>query len=86
MLPSADGLASGAYFPANFEGDDVFPDTSSYAASWEFTILYWTDLTPNGAWRLYVVDVTAGSVGEFSAGWDLELTVKQETRRHRNGG
>ena len=85
LLPSSDGLASGSYFPANFEGDDAFPDTSSYAFSWELTIPYWTDLRPNGAWRLYVVDVTAGSVGEFSAGWDLELSVKQEIRRRRNG-
>ncbi len=82
-LPDAAPLLAGIFQPANYEPGDSFPSagTSSPATG----LARFEGGSPNGQWKLYVVDDAFPDGGEFSGGWTLELTmeVDQENNRRR---
>jgi phosphodiesterase/alkaline phosphatase D-like protein len=78
-LTATGQIVSGTYKPTNVEpgenGElDSFPapaPAGPYAAPlWQFT-----NLPPNGAWSLYVVDDTTNDLGNISGGWSLTITT-----------
>ena len=81
-LPADGSLDSGIFRPTNADlSSDVFPapapaiDTNSALDTFD-------GLTPNGEWRLFVVDDAAGNTGSIDA-WELRMKVKVRTNHKR---
>ena len=82
VLPTT-APATGTYRPANYPNDanssdltDTFPSPGPGTLTDQPADLTVFNLTnPNGTWRLYVVDDTAGDVGSINGGWALLVTV-----------
>lgn len=75
-LPSTGGLSSGTFRPTNFDsGTDTFPSPAPAAGSNTTLSGAFNGLDPNGVWRLYIVDDSAGEVGNLSGGWCLNFTT-----------
>ena len=78
-------LVSGTYVPADNDapGNDAFPAPASGGSAppqdGAPALSAFDGTNPNGAWRLYVVDDTAGSAGLIADGWNL--TIKAKVRR-----
>ena len=74
-LPDTTQIVSGAYRPTNYSagGDpnDTFPPTS--ARSYSSSLAVFNNTSPNGLWKLYVVDDAAVDMGSIAGGWTLEL-------------
>jgi subtilisin-like proprotein convertase family protein len=78
-------LVSGAYVPTDNDapGNDAFPAPPSGGSAplqdGGSALSAFDGTNPNGAWKLYVVDDTLGSAGQFAGGWSL--TIKAKVRR-----
>jgi hypothetical protein len=78
-------LVSGAYVPTDNDapGNDAFPAPPSGGSAppqdGGSALSAFDGTNPNGAWKLYVVDDTIGSAGQFAGGWSL--TIKAKVRR-----
>jgi uncharacterized repeat protein (TIGR01451 family) len=65
-------LVSGTYNPINFGGADVFsPPAPSSGYGTNLGVFH--GLAANGAWRLFVIDDTAGFAGTIAGGWTLAV-------------
>jgi hypothetical protein len=77
---------SGTFKPVNFasSGADNFPGAPPPSGA---TALSTFDgINPNGAWRLFVSDDTAGGTpSEFSGGWTLEVEQKVKKKNQKKG-
>ncbi|MBK8430878.1 MAG: hypothetical protein IPL28_06100 [Chloroflexi bacterium] len=74
-LPLTGAISSGTYLPYNDGQGDIFtgvPASLTYDAT---TLATFNGISPNGDWRLHVVDDTAGNSGLLARGWCLELTM-----------
>ncbi len=83
LLPSGSQITTGTYKPTDYPGDgDGFP-TPAPAGPYGTTLSAFTttlasgDPNPNGDWKLYVIDDTAGDSGVISGGWSLSITTTQ---------
>lgn len=83
-LPDGSGLTSGSFKPADYGPSDNFPGIGGPPTTASLARLNGSN--PNGEWRLYVVDDDFPDAGSFSGGWDLELTVKLDKKKHKHGG
>ena len=77
-------LTSGTYRPADNDapGIDMFPAPaggSEPPQNGGSALSAFDATNPNGAWKLYVMDDTLGSAGQFAGGWSL--TIKAKVRR-----
>lgn len=78
-------LVSGTYTPTDNDatGNDAFPAPPSGGSAPPQdggpALSAFDGANPNGAWKLYVVDDTIGSAGQFAGGWSL--TIKAKVRR-----
>jgi subtilisin-like proprotein convertase family protein len=78
-------LVSGAYVPTDNDatGNDAFPAPpgggSAPPQDGGPALSAFDGTNPNGVWKLYVVDDTIGSAGQFAGGWSL--TIKAKVRR-----
>ncbi len=72
-LPDNTQIVSGAYKPTNYGSGDTFPAPAP-APSTSTTLDIFNGTSPNGVWRLYVVDDTGGDSGAINGGWCLDLT------------
>jgi hypothetical protein len=68
---------NGTYTPVNFAAvnADNFPAPSP-APGGGSALSVFDGSKPNGAWRLFVSDDTAGNAGQFSGGWSLKIKAK----------
>ena len=74
LLTSSGQIASGVFRPTNIGATDAFPAPAPggvYGAS----LTAFNGLSPNGTWRLYVVDDEGSDVGAMT-GWVLTLTTQ----------
>ena len=80
-LPDSDQLTSATYRPnqgtiADHGGclaPESFPDPAP-ASPYGTTLSVFDDSDPNGAWKLYVIDDSAGDTGSIS-GWSLDIST-----------
>jgi subtilisin-like proprotein convertase family protein len=86
-LPEGERMTSGTFRPTNYSSfpDDFAPPAPVLTGSAALSAFDGGD--PNGAWRLWVMDNKAGSVGDL-AGWALEITAEvdlKEKVKHKKG-
>jgi uncharacterized repeat protein (TIGR01451 family) len=72
-VPVTGPLVSGSYRPASYLSGITFPPPAP-AGSYSTTLDIFKDANPNGAWRLYVRDHTAGDNGSIT-GWSLTINA-----------
>ena len=77
-LPDAGPLASGTFKPTNSGLGDAFPAPAP-APSGGSALSVFNGTLPNGVWRLYVTDDSAGDAGSISGGWCLNITTVPAT-------
>jgi subtilisin-like proprotein convertase family protein len=71
-LPDNAPLASGAYKPTDFEPGDQFPAPAPQGVSGT-TLNNFFGISPNGVWKLYVVDDTGENSGSIAGNWSLDI-------------
>ena len=78
-----DGLATGAYQPGFFFGDDDFPDPAPLPSGNE-RLATFNGIDPNGSWQLFVMDCCEGSSGALIGGWELHITGTTKVKKHKS--
>lgn len=77
QIPSV--ITSGTYRPTDNAGtSDFFPGPAPLIPYHSFNgnlLSSFNGYSPNGEWRLFVVDSTVGSAGSISGGWSLDITT-----------
>jgi subtilisin-like proprotein convertase family protein len=71
----AGNLGSGTYAPSGPNGPDSFPAPAPAQSSQTTFSGAFTGISPNGAWKLYVVDDSTGDTGNMAGGWSLSITT-----------
>jgi uncharacterized repeat protein (TIGR01451 family) len=74
-LPDSGPLVSGTYRPTDYEPDDLFVSPAPEGPLAPNLAAY-NGEDPNGSWRLFVSDDSAGDRGSI-AGWSLNFTLVQ---------
>jgi subtilisin-like proprotein convertase family protein len=78
-VPDATALSSGTFKPFNYEGNgtDNFASRTPAgpAGPYGATLSGFNGISPNGDWKLYIVDDTAGDAGAITNGWSLGITT-----------
>jgi subtilisin-like proprotein convertase family protein len=80
-LTDSGALVTGSFRPANFGAADNFPSIAIAPTSANLGAL--KGGSPNGEWRLFVVDDAAMNTGSISGGWDLILTMKVKKNKKK---
>src|SRR5438034_10053596 len=75
-LPDSTQISTGTYNPSNFPSvePETFPAPAPggpYGAS----LSVFNGATPNGTWKLFVVDDKSGNKGDISQGWRLTINT-----------
>ena len=73
-LPDISQLVSGTFRPTNFGVGDAFP-ASAPMPDGGSALSVFNGTSPNGNWRLFVVDDSGGDAGEIAGGWQLNITT-----------
>jgi subtilisin-like proprotein convertase family protein len=71
-------ISSGSYKPADVdsEGRDTFPSPAPYRASTGNSVLsIFNGVSPNGDWKLFVVNDTQNMAGSLTGGWSIDITT-----------
>jgi hypothetical protein len=74
LLTSSGQIVSGVFRPTNIGAADAFPAPAPGGA-YGTSLTAFNGLSPNGTWRLYVVDDEGSDVGAMT-GWVLTLTTQ----------
>jgi subtilisin-like proprotein convertase family protein len=72
-LPDNAPLTSDSFKPTNYEPGDSFPLPAPANAPTINTLSGLVGSSPNGTWRLYVVDDTGANAGNLAGGWSITL-------------
>lgn len=72
-LPDNGPLAAGVYKPTDFEAGDDFPAPAPQGASPGTTLATFFGGSPNGVWKLYVVDDTGENFGSLAGSFSLTI-------------
>ncbi|PYJ10342.1 MAG: hypothetical protein DMF06_06645 [Verrucomicrobia bacterium] len=80
LMPDYGKITSGTFRPTNFSSnsnlsgfgpEDAFPPSAPQ--TYPSSLSLFTGTSPNGTWKLYVVDDNAGNTGSIAGGWTLEV-------------
>jgi hypothetical protein len=86
-LPFGQELENGPFRPTNgFDGtDDDFPAPAPAPGneSGILALSTFNGISPNGEWRLFVIDDGTGNPGGLSDGWELTITAKENRKKKR---
>jgi subtilisin-like proprotein convertase family protein len=75
-LPDGGQITTGTWRPTNYGGaTDTFPPAA--AQSYSASLAVFNNISPNGDWKLYVVDDGTQDTGTIAGGWTLELTLSE---------
>jgi hypothetical protein len=74
-LPDATALAAGVFKPTNIDAGDTFPTSAPDPSGAAGALSAFDGTNPNGTWQLYVVDDEGTDTGDFSGGWNLQITT-----------
>jgi subtilisin-like proprotein convertase family protein len=67
-------VVAGTFRPTNSGTGDLFPAPAP-AAPYGSALSAYNGVSPNGTWRLYVVDDAGTDVGSIAGGWSLNITT-----------
>lgn len=73
-LPNTTTITSGTYLPTNYGSTDTF-SAPAPGAPYGTTLNAFNQTSPNGSWRLYVMDDAAVDQGSIAGGWSLTITT-----------
>lgn len=80
-LPDSTQVSSGTYRPTNYTGTlepggvDTFPSPGPGQGTYSSNLDTFKGTSPNGAWKLYIVDDEQFDTGSFAHGWALGITT-----------
>lgn len=75
-MPNNGQITTGTWRPTNHGGaTDIFPPDA--AQSYSASLAVFNNISPNGDWKLFVVDDATQDVGTIAEGWTLELTITE---------
>jgi subtilisin-like proprotein convertase family protein len=72
-LPNSSQIVSGVFKPTNYGSSDPFPPPVPNSTGTDLNVF--NRLSPNGLWKLYIVDDARGDSGNLAGGWKLTMTV-----------
>jgi subtilisin-like proprotein convertase family protein len=73
-LPDSTALSSGTFKPTNIGGGDPYPAPAPAPSANTTLASAFNGISPNGVWRLYIVDDAGGDVGTIGQ-WCLTITT-----------
>ncbi len=85
-LPDSAAITSGTYKPTDFETGDVFPAPAPTGANTGRFLSVFNGISPNGVWRLYLVDDTGANAGSISGGWSISVLSSPDAIGLQNTG
>ena len=85
-LPDNLVIASGTFKPTDFEADDVFPAPAPAVASTGRMLSAFNGTTPNGSWKLFLVDDNGANAGSISGGWNISVQSSTDAIGLQNTG
>lgn len=69
-------IVSGTYRPTDNFGDiDFYPNPAPPPPNQNYGLSSFNGFSPNGEWRLFVVDDTQLNAGSIAGGWSLDITT-----------
>jgi subtilisin-like proprotein convertase family protein len=80
-ISSGSPLTSGTYkpselFPGGSDAGDIFPPPAPPGPYFTATTLSsFNGVSPNGEWKLFIVDDQGGASGSITSGWSLDITT-----------
>ena len=72
-MPDSAALLTGTYKPSHYGNVDLFPPPAPLLGSHNSALSVFNGATPNGAWRLFVVDDSVTDKGSIDGGWVLTI-------------
>ena len=75
MLPNGPGITSGTYKPTDYEINSM--PAPAPPLPFGSALSVFNGANPNGAWKLYVFDDTAGDGGSIAGGWTLTISTSR---------
>jgi len=84
-LPDGSKITTGTYKPTRGtpeEGTNPAPanfPSPAPAGPYATNLSVFDGSNPNGTWSLYIIDDSAGDVGQFAGGWSLDITTGSTT-------
>ncbi len=85
-LPDSAAIVSGTYKPTDFETGDAFPAPAPTGAPTGRMLSVFNGISPNGAWKLFLVDDTGANAGSISGGWSISVLSSPDTIGLQNTG
>lgn len=73
-LPNSSRISSGTYRPTNYEASDFF-SAPAPAGPYGSSLSVFNQTSPNGSWKLFVVDDFTRDLGSIAGGWELTITT-----------
>lgn len=80
-LPAGDPLITGAFRPANEGNVDAFPAPAPLPSD-NVALSVFDGGSPNGEWKLFVLDEGGGAGGNLAGGWTLEITARPKNKKN----
>ncbi len=85
-LPDNSILTSGNFRPTDFNPGDVFPNPAPSGTQSGRLLSSLNGLSPNGTWRLFLVDDTGANAGSISGGWNISVVSSPDVIGIQNTG
>ena len=81
FLPETGQPTSGIYKPTDFtdvNGADTFANSPAPTGPYGVDLSVFNNTSPNGTWRLYVVDDGVGDSGSLAGGWSIAVSMPNQ--------
>ena len=85
-LPDSSAITAGTYKPTDFETGDIFPAPAPSGAPTGRLLSAFNGISPNGAWKLFLVDDNGANAGNISGGWSLSVQSSPDVIGLQNTG
>ncbi len=85
-LPDNSIITNGTYRPTDFEGGDLFPNPAPINTQSGRFLSSLNGLSPNGFWKLFLVDDTGANAGSISGGWNISVVSSSDVIGMQNTG
>jgi hypothetical protein len=85
-LPDNSTITSGTFKPTDFDPGDLYPNPAPSATQSGRLLSSLNGLSPNGIWRLFLVDDTGANAGSITGGWNISVVSSPDVIGLQNTG